>query len=139
MLVDTGVVHHTPADVGVHSALLVASVYKLQAQLKVVSHSDFQFGQDQVYVSHRKVRLVSFAAKLLCLFQDGLLLSTTWIAQVKLISVLAKSVFFPSSVTALSHSLCRHWTFSLLDRNLFSVPQSFYPCSHTEIWVGWKH
>lgn len=76
MFVDTGVIHHAPTDVGVHSALLVASVYKLQAQLKVVAHADLHCGQDQVYISRRKFRLVSFAAILLCFFQDGLLLST---------------------------------------------------------------
>lgn len=82
MFVDPSVIHHAPADVGVHSALLVASVYKLQAQLKVVAHPDLHCGQDQVNISHREFRLVSFAAILLCFFQDGLLLGAAWIARV---------------------------------------------------------
>lgn len=48
--VDSSVVHHTTADVGVHNAALVAVVYELQAQLEVIANADLQGGQDQVHI-----------------------------------------------------------------------------------------
>lgn len=73
---DSGVIHHAPADVGVHGAALVAAVYELQAQLEVVAHADLQGRQDQVNISQRRVGLLSFTAVLLRFFQNGPLLFT---------------------------------------------------------------
>lgn len=39
---DSGVVHHVPTDICIHHAALVAAVYELQCQLKVIAYLDFQ-------------------------------------------------------------------------------------------------
>lgn len=79
----SSVVHHAPADVGVHIADLVAAVYELQAELKVIAHADLQRGQDQVHVGLRELGLLPLTAVLLRLLHDGALLGAAWVPACK--------------------------------------------------------
>lgn len=70
----SSVVDHSPADVGIHHTALVAAVYQLQRQLKVITYSNLNGREDQIHISLRRVGLLSQTAVLLSFLQNGSLL-----------------------------------------------------------------